>query len=607
MALGTPINNPLISISGAFGDIELRGQNRPLSGTMRGVDFRSNGYLNVECNQHLDNDVHYTNLDGITEKWTDDSLSGPVFFEDTMYHIYVGGNEFTPELIQRDPLIFKSITTHPKQKVLSGTINFYRQVGRSHLTFRFGSLSMQITIEVVPTKLDYSRDHKQLISDVETVCHGLSFAYLRATYHGASHSYETSTTLDWIATLRQEISSLKQAIEQITRNPQRHLVRERKTIAAHHVRHADHSVIRAVQRCRGSGEFHDLGDFAKVRSSITAEVRVASIDVPEHIWLAQQLQAIWLKLQTLIQKTRKALQRYEQNNTPLREEARLNELIFLQKKLGNIQKTKVLQHSNRTPQPSPPSLTLLSAPGYREANRIITLLRRALDIQGRAFELELKDIHELYEVWCFLKIIKLVSELTQTNLETSSMIQLHRGGLKIEVKKGLQSDINFSSANRRISISYNRTYKGLTGNHKPDIIITIQDETEPELIIVLDAKYRVDASDSFKKNHGAAGPPVNAINELHRYRDAIVVKSKSELARPVVRGAALFPLTTEETDSYERDSDFFRSLSELGIGALPFLPENTQLVESWLSDLFSLSTTDLAWNGPMGPSPVDRN
>lgn len=86
-------------------------------------------------------------------------------------------------------------------------------------------------------------------------------------------------------------------------------------------------------------------------------------------------------------------------------------------------------------------------------------------------------------------------------------------------------------------------------------------------------------------------------------RDAIVTEMPSPV-RPVVRCAALFPLTMEETQAFEADSQLYRSLDRLGIGALPFLPGNTFLAAEWLDRLLGLPSDELAWNGLPGPQAV---
>lgn len=99
------------------------------------------------------------------------------------------------------------------------------------------------------------------------------------------------------------------------------------------------------------------------------------------------------------------------------------------------------------------------------------------------------------------------------------------------------------------------------------------------------------------KKFGSPGPPVDAVNALHRYRDAILVRAGGDKGRrPVVRGAALFPYPGAES-KFQQNS-LFSALQTLGIGAIPFLPTKRLLLNSWLESLLTESPSSLAEPGP---------
>lgn len=50
------------------------------------------------------------------------------------------------------------------------------------------------------------------------------------------------------------------------------------------------------------------------------------------------------------------------------------------------------------------SLVLQMASGYREVYRYYLMLLKGLSIQNDLFRLSMKDLAQLYEYWCFLKI-----------------------------------------------------------------------------------------------------------------------------------------------------------------------------------------------------------
>jgi hypothetical protein len=59
---------------------------------------------------------------------------------------------------------------------------------------------------------------------------------------------------------------------------------------------------------------------------------------------------------------------------------------------------------------------------------------------------------------------------------------------------------------------------------KPDIVLSLESEDWPTIRLILDAKYRIDTSGRYLEQMRSPGPPADAINVLHRYRDAILEK-----------------------------------------------------------------------------------
>lgn len=600
MAAGNP--GPLVAITAPFGSVEIRGPHAPVAGLMKGVDIPVVGRLVVTSDHTPITSATYVDAMGSSHQWDPATSAGPVLFEDTTYQLYAAGADYPPHPQHRDPTLLRDIATHPRERVSAGTLNFGRQVGQATLEIRFGPEVLHMGVEVVPTKIDYASDYQQLRRDVEAAAHGLALAYLRSTSQRGGIGDESGSELDWLTILRQEVSRLQQAVERINRYPHRQLTRQLQEQATHRIKRPDAVARRAVMRGKGSGGYDQAVNIGPVRQIVPTIAARTTLDTPEHRWLALQLSAMRQRLEAV-----GATLDLERNaagaRTPTpRRQAERAEVDRMLRQVGQMLDTECLQAASQLPQPNPPSLTLLTAPGYREAHQILTMVRLALSIQGDALELQSKDIHQLYEIWSFLEIVRIAAACTCADVTATPLIHHYRNGLRIGLRSGSMSDIDLRTGHRTLTLSYNRTYPGQTGSQRPDIVLRIQQEGEPDLVIVLDAKYRVDATADYRTTFGAPGPPIDAINALHRYRDAIVTQADTRLAmRPVVRGAALFPLTAMETTSYPMSS-LYASLDSLGIGALPFLPGNTELVEQWLDYLLGLPTHQLAWNGPPGPA-----
>ncbi|MFT5875859.1 MAG: hypothetical protein ACI8WT_004857, partial [Clostridium sp.] len=79
------------------------------------------------------------------------------------------------------------------------------------------------------------------------------------------------------------------------------------------------------------------------------------------------------------------------------------------------------------------------------------------------------------------------------------------------------------------------------------------------------------------------------INTMHRYRDAIVYKNKkTESYNNCIFGAfVLFPYKDEK--EYKKH-DFYKSIEEVNIGGIPFLPSTTGLMQEFLDKLINESS-----------------
>ncbi len=101
-------------------------------------------------------------------------------------------------------------------------------------------------------------------------------------------------------------------------------------------------------------------------------------------------------------------------------------------------------------------------------------------------------------------------------------------------------------------------------------------------------------SDSYAEHYGGPGPEVDAINTMHRYRDAIntmhryrdaIVTENRETGKyeRIISGAfVLFPYADEVR--FEQHH-FYKSIRKVQVGALPFLPNATRLMASFLQEL----------------------
>ena len=265
------------------------------------------------------------------------------------------------------------------------------------------------------------------------------------------------------------------------------------------------------------------------------------------------------------------------------------------------------------------SAVLQQRTGYSQIYKAWLMLRNSLDLVEGKTEIGMKKIWELYEIWCFLIMKRLIAKTLSIDIDAElrkpddqhPRIREDKSEMLVSLA---QSDVNhiveFDAPNGDIvRLEYQHTYnrsssetRSVTTEQRPDIQITI---TKPDgfvLTYLYDAKYRVQDD---KKSHEedadidvADFPLPDAINQMHRYRDAIYYSMKADKrpeAKEIIGGYILFPGRTFG-DAIE-NRYFYKSIKQVNIGAFPLLPsEGTDsliqcnLLEKHLQDILLNNT-----------------
>lgn len=526
---------------------------------------------------------------------------GPFLAEDTAYWLTVESLKPTVpvHIRHRDPTLISNV--HPiggHPNILVGTINFLRQVGNSEFTIHAGDSQLKLVVEVLPTKIDYRTDYLELVHDLNSLVQGLAFEYLRATYLPATLTTDGTgqSNVEWLTILSALIAELQSAFNYIQAHPVRALVRQTEHQRADRVRGNDRQARRALQRGVGKGPWLQTHTTGAIRSHLPSSRAVESLDTAEHRWLGQQIIVIVDRLRAQIaQMERSRILLDKAGRSHHRLDAEIHELESFSTLLTQWAHKDPLAAATRPAPPGFTSLVLLGQPGYRDAYRIVQLLTMSLSVDSGSVPTAIKDIDQLYEIWCFLQVVNEVCAITNTTIDPTFLIQLDAHGISVRIKQGQHSTVSLDDGTKTLHIRYNLSYDGLTGRQKPDIVIEVHHHGWPQIVLILDAKYRLDTTPSYIKTYGAAGPPRDAVNVLHRYRDAITVQmNEAGLGRPVVRGAILFP---PDVSSKFEDSKLWQSLEDLGIGAIPLLPSSRSYLNQWLKQVLHLPPTILARPG----------
>ncbi|WP_028590876.1 restriction endonuclease-like protein [Paenibacillus massiliensis] len=526
---------------------------------------------------------------GQLSSWQMGDPSYPIFFETQSYELII---EKKPDIV----LTFHHENVHLRQAIkplgktiLSGILNFQNEVGLSELELSSdGQPIFQLQLEIFPAKMDYKNDYQMILKDINQQIYNLSFDFLRRTYNltGLKETRHQSLT-EFFTILQHVFDQLVQAVERIKTSPHSKLEKDERIIDVSRAKKAGKENISFITKRphllvpdKKLG-FVQLNNQGYYPSHVLETKRQISYNTMENRFVRWVLLRISSKLKDI----KARLNKKDRLQDPLL----AKRLEFMQaqiKRLLNLDFLNVGEMKQLSI-----SLVLQMAPGYREVYRNYLMLMKGLSIQNDLFRISMKDLAKLYEYWCFLKIHDLLSQ--KYELLTQDMIKVDRTGLFVTLDRRQKAKMVYkNSLNGEIfTLYYNALPKGdhsETLGQQPDNVLTLKkNEAAVEYKYIFDAKYRLNPAyegTSYFRDYKMPGPEEDDINTMHRYRDAIVYTDthSRELERSMFGAYVLFPYHDE---ARFQEHKFYKSIELINVGAFPFLPNSTKLMEAFLDEI----------------------
>ena len=240
------------------------------------------------------------------------------------------------------------------------------------------------------------------------------------------------------------------------------------------------------------------------------------------------------------------------------------------------------------------SAVLQQRMGYNKVYKAWLMLKNSLDLVDGKTDIGTKKIWELYEIWCYLVMKRLIAKVLGLDLsKPNEHVREDKSEmLNTIVKSGMTHVVEFDNVLNGdvIRLEYQHTYNRRSGRYntstteqRPDIVVTVKKKNQFVLTYLYDAKYRV--QDDVKDGELDEGvsidiadyPLPDAINQMHRYRDAIYYAMKAEArpnAKEIIGGYILFPGRVEGDEILNRY--FYQSIEKVNIGAFPLLPASKE-------------------------------
>ena len=523
-------------------------------------------------------------------------LSGkahPLIFENKDYFI---GITFKKALIIQTPHIYSRLKDiedkfyyREELGFLAGTINFGNDLGRSQLILRYsiGDKSKEIIFEfeVFPTKLDYRSDYNKIVADIEKEYPYLVLDYLKKTYTAYKTGNSPNTDLIWWQVFGGLYSDFIKSAKFVLNKPHSRIVRQTKFVKA------DKIQIWTPALEEQFAQFKRLPN-----KNYRTEYKTLSTNTPENRFFKH---AIYQTL-SRYKRVKKFIQNRFQNSIS---EEYIIELDGIQKDLETISLHPFFRTIGSFQGIKQESLVLQKATGYSTIYKDWIMLNSGLKFLDGIQKIELKNIAELYQIWCFLEIKNVLQKLLgKENPDDVELAEIQVDDFVFKIERGVKSKVSFKNKNGELidlfhDFSYDTseksTVKSFTVKQRPDIVLRITKNDLKDNYVntyLYDAKYRV-ASD---ENEDAPDLPTeDSINQMHRYRDAIyyVNKNRNKPEKEVIGAYILFPGSGDlETI---KDLDYYKSIESVNIGAFPLRPNdytNKVLIEEHLRQIIGADT-----------------
>lgn len=504
------------------------------------------------------------------------------FFENTDYPLHVKVNQEGIKLLRLT--IGKEQNQHvsAENTIIFGSINYKNQVGRTDISVVYEKdgkeNNLAFTTEVLSYKMDYRSDMRNVIRDIEEEFAMLSYSFLKETYLTFQNSDKKSTDLIWWQIFRECFDKIISATKLIINNPKKRL-----QTAVRYDRLERLPYVPAELE-------NEYAEFKDEPSHLyRIEEMFLSKDTIENRFLKYAIFNISDRFKRV---KRNVLRILKADNVDIK-----NKIEEMDEELSLIENDPFFRGIGTFKGFTQDSLVMKQAVGYRDVYEYWIILQCGYDLQEGIMQLEVKDISELYEIWCFIKVKNIVQHILRDKATVHTEGSKMDGDFVKTLIQGSKSEVTFYQNDKPqiqlASVMYNATTDdeeagidesvigkntdieyttSKTTEQRPDIVLRLsKTEDSFQYTYLFDAKYRI-RDTTIPSRDGVDVPPVDAINQLHRYRDAIFYSKERDerLKREVIGGYVLYPGNLNR-DQF-KGSYYHRSVDEVNIGAFPLKP-----------------------------------
>ena len=385
----------------------------------------------------------------------------------------------------------------------------------------------------------------------------------------------------WLAHFGQLRTALQEGVQRICRTPHTRLLPYEQAVRAERLRG------RLSPKLEERVTTHLQCDELQHRYRITSQR--LSVDTPENRFVKMVLTKSILEITRFKERVEREDKSPEQGRIS---PSFLNELNGWKKPLEQLLNRPFFAEVGAFEGLTAESLVLHQRAGYAAVYRIWQELKLYLDTFGRHASISMKSVAELYEVWCLLEVRRMLLELGFSETK-SERAQLNGKRLEKTLIEGMGAAFHFSRDDGiKIKLVHEPTFSSThnpafgkiyswTTEQRPDIFLEATLADGGKVQWIFDAKYRIDTD-----NEASDIPPNDAINQMHRYRDALIHvhqadDNQPEKSRPILGAFVLYPGCFDEANSR---NPYDEAIEAVGIGSFPLLPGSSN---RWLKQFLA--------------------
>lgn len=587
-------------------------------------NYTSKEHCSLYIYSPIDNNIHIFD-NGV--EW--DGL-WPVIFETCKYQIRILFHEIDKDSIPRihhakksivDSFYYDQELSNIKEKSLTGEINFINEPGSFRLEFSYeknGILNKNhVSFDVVSPKLDTKNDYKKLLSDINKEYENVIYRYLSITLQQFAKGVNNSE-ITWMSAFQNIVEDYLKNIRRVILNPHSKIVDCKTSKKVYQIKFWPAILEEQYNEvCKNTKlEEHFFSHNQTISTHNTMENRFVKYTLQN---IGHKLSRI---LDTILNSKQEGLS-----------ETHRQMWVDYQISLKKLIKHPFFNTIGKFEGMNKESLVLQNRIGYQQIYKDWLKLKRGIDFYNGSANIGTLQIWEVYELWCFIKMKKLIAEVLGIDYSKPShehlVIEPEETLLNPFTNSSLEHVVEFqyptvedsdSEERKRylvahegeiVTLHYQHTFNRKSGGgeygmnintatteQRPDIVLNIRKPSgEVVLTYLYDAKYRVlndkNLDNDFERldveeniNLGVGDyPPPDTINQMHRYRDAIYYSKEHNpyCSKEVIGGYILFP--GRGNDEQIKQRYYSKSIENVNIGAFPLLPNYDSLLKEHLEQI----------------------